>query len=67
MRKRLILAGGVIAVIVCAALNVLTAQMQTSDRVDFRRDVQPLFKTHCLDCHGPKQQKNGFRLEHPQR
>jgi len=36
-------------------------------KIDFRRDLQPLFKTHCLDCHGPKQQKNGFRLEHPQR
>jgi mono/diheme cytochrome c family protein len=31
--------------------------------VDFARDVQPLLKTHCIDCHGPNEQKNGFRLE----
>ena len=32
-------------------------------QVDFGRDVQPLFRAHCTDCHGPKQQKNGFRLD----
>lgn len=32
-------------------------------KVDFVRDVQPLFKAHCTSCHGPKQQKNGFRLD----
>ncbi len=32
-------------------------------RVDFARDVQPLFNAHCIECHGPQQQKNGFRLD----
>jgi ankyrin repeat protein/mono/diheme cytochrome c family protein len=32
-------------------------------KVDFARDVQPLFKAHCVKCHGPKMQKNGFRLD----
>ena len=31
--------------------------------VDFARDIQPLFRTHCVDCHGPDEQKNGFRLD----
>jgi ankyrin repeat protein len=31
--------------------------------IDFDRDVQPLFKAHCFKCHGPKVQKNGFRLD----
>src|SRR3954462_11127296 len=31
--------------------------------IDFGRDIQPLFKAHCIGCHGPKQQKNGFRLD----
>lgn len=34
-----------------------------ADTVDFGRDIQPLFKAHCYECHGPKQQKNGFRLD----
>jgi ankyrin repeat protein len=32
-------------------------------RIDFARDVQPIFQAHCIECHGPKQQKNGFRLD----
>src|SRR5688572_13069745 len=31
--------------------------------VDFASDVQPIFEKHCYECHGPKQQKNGFRLD----
>jgi ankyrin repeat protein len=31
--------------------------------VDFGRDVQPLFQTYCVSCHGPNQQMNGFRLD----
>jgi ankyrin repeat protein len=39
------------------------ASAQEPVKIDFARDVQPLLKTHCIDCHGPKQQKNGFRLD----
>jgi ankyrin repeat protein len=34
-----------------------------SGKVDFRRDVQPLLKQYCIDCHGPSQQMHGFRLD----
>ena len=44
------------------ALN-LTVSSQVPGKVDFVRDVQPLFKQHCLDCHGPSQQMNNFRLD----
>jgi mono/diheme cytochrome c family protein len=40
---------------------VLAAQAQP--RVDFRRDVQPIFREHCYACHGPEQQMNGLRLD----
>jgi mono/diheme cytochrome c family protein len=30
---------------------------------DFVRDIQPIFKTHCLSCHGEKKQKGRFRLD----
>jgi hypothetical protein len=36
---------------------------QEPARIDFRRDVQPLFIAYYIDCHGPKQQKNGVRLD----
>ena len=32
-------------------------------KVDFARDVQPIFRQNCYGCHGPNQQKNGLRLD----
>ena len=39
------------------------ASAQEPAKIDFARDVQPLFKAHCTGCHGPKKQNNGFRLD----
>ena len=32
-------------------------------RVDFATEIMPLFRQHCVSCHGPKEQKNGLRLD----
>jgi ankyrin repeat protein/mono/diheme cytochrome c family protein len=32
-------------------------------RIEFARDIQPLFKQHCLDCHGAEKQSGNFRLD----
>ncbi|WP_397568654.1 PSD1 and planctomycete cytochrome C domain-containing protein [Schlesneria sp. T3-172] len=31
--------------------------------VDFVKDIQPLFKEHCLKCHGENRQRGDFRLD----
>ena len=31
--------------------------------VDFLLDVYPIFEASCLQCHGPKKQKSGLRLD----
>ena len=47
-----------------AAMTLTSAQShQDPDKVDFRRDVQPLLKQYCVGCHGPAQQMNAFRLD----
>ena len=48
--------------IALAGLAILLSQSALA-AVDFARDIQPLFEKHCYECHGPKQQKNGFRLD----
>ena len=39
----------------------LIAQVPT--KVDFARDVQPILREHCFECHGPSQQMRGLRLD----
>ena len=32
-------------------------------KVDFVREVRPIFEKHCYDCHGSSKQKSGLRLD----
>ncbi|HVV70079.1 MAG TPA: PSD1 and planctomycete cytochrome C domain-containing protein, partial [Verrucomicrobiae bacterium] len=34
-----------------------------SAKVDFARDIQPIFSKECYECHGPNKQKGGLRLD----
>jgi ankyrin repeat protein len=34
-----------------------------AEAVDFARDVQPLLRQHCIECHGAEKQQGGFRLD----
>lgn len=53
-----------VAVLILASWLVSTVRSsQQPARVDFGRDVQPIFRQHCIDCHGPSQQMLGFRLD----
>jgi ankyrin repeat protein len=36
---------------------------QTPGKIDFRRDIQPLFQERCIGCHGASQQMGGMRLD----
>jgi ankyrin repeat protein len=47
------------AILVCAG----TVAGQTSVKIDFGKDVQPIFQSNCVSCHGPLQQMAGFRLD----
>ena len=40
-----------------------TFSAQMPDKVDFARDVQPIFRQNCYGCHGPRQQNNNLRLD----
>ncbi|MBI4658014.1 MAG: PSD1 domain-containing protein [Verrucomicrobia bacterium] len=51
---------------VLAAASVLFAarvHSQPSQKVDFVRDIQPVFVKRCSECHGPDKQKGGLRLD----
>jgi mono/diheme cytochrome c family protein len=40
-----------------------TARVRGAEPVDFARDVQPIFKATCYECHGAQKQKGGLRLD----
>ncbi len=44
-------------------LQVAAPQAAPPARVDFVRDVQPIFRQQCYGCHGPAIHQNGFRLD----
>jgi len=46
-----------------ALLSWWTAQEPAGGRVDFARDVEPILREHCFQCHGVKQHKAGLRLD----
>src|SRR5215470_19220574 len=35
------------------------------DRIDFRRDIQPIFEASCTKCHGATRQRSQLRLDSP--
>ncbi|MBA2304901.1 MAG: ankyrin repeat domain-containing protein [Acidobacteria bacterium] len=46
-----------------AVLSSPAFHAQQPSAVDFARDVQPILRQQCYGCHGPTEQKNGFRLD----
>src|SRR6185436_12178550 len=44
-------------------LAALQPQEAAPAKVDFVRDVQPLFKASCLKCHGAEKPKGQLRLD----
>ena len=61
MAKRLVGMAGLLAA--SAALFSTVPHAQSPARVDFGRDVQPILRQQCYSCHGPREQKNGLRLD----
>src|SRR5262252_7920003 len=39
------------------------ARFDPTDKVDYAKDIQPIFEKSCYACHGPKQQMVGLRLD----
>src|SRR5262245_8613539 len=50
-----------LVIVLAAGGAVLSAQSKGT--VDFVRDVQPIFRDHCVSCHGPETQMSGLRLD----
>ncbi len=47
---------------IAAAATCLTTA-SPGQAADFSRDIEPILRERCLDCHGPDKQKSGFRVD----
>lgn len=63
MFRRSAAAAALCLTVAAAASSSRPALFAQPARLDFARDVQPIFQQHCIGCHGPSQQMNGFRLD----
>lgn len=59
--RRLHRAVAVIVWLVCCTANARAADPAAVP--DFERDVRPILRSHCLRCHGPKQQQAKVRFD----
>ncbi len=48
---------------VALASGVANYAQQPPKKVDFATEVLPILRQNCVTCHGPKEQKNGLRLD----
>lgn len=57
--------GKLASVIACAVVlwGGVTGATQAADGIDFKKQIRPIFKERCYDCHGPKKQESGLRLD----
>ena len=49
--------------LVAASAAAAAPAAQLPARIEFQRDVQPIFREHCISCHGPDEQMSGLRLD----
>src|SRR5436309_13043543 len=48
-----------ILTVVACAVGLRAAE----NKVDFAKDIQPIFSQNCFKCHGPEKQKGKLRLD----
>jgi hypothetical protein len=49
--------------IIAVGLSVAAGISRAADKVDFEKEVAPIFAEHCIKCHGEEKQKGKLRLD----
>ncbi|MEX2215534.1 MAG: PSD1 and planctomycete cytochrome C domain-containing protein, partial [Phycisphaeraceae bacterium] len=52
-----------LGVAVTAAIDLTKLPAPEKRKIDFIKDVQPIFAAHCISCHGGDKQKSDYRLD----
>src|SRR5262249_13204531 len=60
-RRRPIVRTAIVGTVLGLASAALSGSAQ--DKVDFAKQIQPIFQARCLKCHGPQKQKGKLRFD----
>src|SRR5215211_7811392 len=55
-----------LALLVAGFLVAPAVPSRAADKVDFVKQIEPIFKETCYSCHGPEKQKGKLRLDSPE-
>ena len=45
------------------AIDIKELPPPAKHEINFKKEIWPLLKKHCVKCHGPEQQKSGYRID----
>lgn len=48
---------------IAAEVDISKLPPAATGKIDFARDIYPMFKEHCIKCHGPEKQKGKYRMD----
>ena len=49
--------------LVIILLGLFSSPLPAADTIDFKKQIRPIFKERCYECHGPDKQESGLRLD----
>ena len=52
-----------ILVVTATACGLWAATTKAADKVDFVKDIKPIFEATCVKCHNPEKHKNDLRFD----
>src|SRR5438067_6033338 len=58
-----ILSGWVFCPVLLLHAQPSTNSAAVPSGLDFSKEIRPIFENRCYECHGPKKQKSGLRLD----
>jgi mono/diheme cytochrome c family protein len=50
-------------VVAAALIGASFVRADTEGKIDFTKEIQPIFSEHCYQCHGPNNQEAGLRWD----
>ena len=55
--------GTLMKIVFCLSLFLMPGLNGQENKINFHQEIEPLLAKYCYQCHGPKKQKSGVRID----